>query len=906
MKDNFIRIISDGLTSLVTRIQNRSRVRTHDKIVEYVNFIKQFLNCLRHLDLEILNEGRISLPAIDLGDKSQRLCFQITTATSATKIKSILDQFSKHKTSAEYDQIFILILGKKPIKYPTDKSSSIVFDPSRHVVDVADLIKEASVLDVSRLKQLAQIVEVAGLLIPEKTDKRPHNLPYYVVGETSKSTNLFLVEIRDSFNSGTATVIHGPAGVGKTRAAVEYASRHADSYSARLFVTADTPKALERNLSALCHADILNLPVQHEEDLAVQFAAVVEWLQSYSDWLLIIDDVNSEEVASAINTLVTKLSAGHVIITSSLGDWADHITSLNLDDLIEDVPAMRMPGTGQTEGRAMQDQASGKDSMGRVGMISALGEFISSMQSIPPLSVTIEAPWGEGKSSALVQLRNYLKKNQRGRTVWFNPWRYTEPEALWLGFLAEFSEQMQEDHGFWKRLWIQRKYMHAIHGKWILTKCFFLIMTFPAASYLLRYWLTSQLPSTHDSWVRWFIDIGVFLAAWGPMIFVALKLWLSFRKPVRTFVEEMKTYLKKPDYAANRSSSERLHREFRAWLHACLKDNERVYVFIDDLDRCPGARAAELLEWLQLMMSNTGDDVGKSFPVVVVSGLDREKVAAAIAMRHADVLPILVPAETSREKAETAIAWGYEYLEKFVDLPVRLPLGSSELLEVYLQDLAPGAFLAEKHKMEHDLKRRRQSQAARSSRFRASKDVQTGNQEEPFKPLLDEPPSVSAQEDGLEDAGIPNLLRAAAVWLNYSPRRMKHFLNLLRLRWAIRRKMPKDRMTLQLTARLVLLETARPTLFRALADKRSVRATVFDQMDEESDGVFRNDGRWNTSSNFQLFAADRGWLERYGSEVLVYNWDDILHEGPSMRSDNSGLSPLTLEALNALIDGMPM
>jgi hypothetical protein len=40
--------------------------------------------------------------------------------------------------------------------------------------------------------------------------------------------------------------------VGKTRLAVEYAHRHAEEYSALLFVVADSPEALRRNLACPC------------------------------------------------------------------------------------------------------------------------------------------------------------------------------------------------------------------------------------------------------------------------------------------------------------------------------------------------------------------------------------------------------------------------------------------------------------------------------------------------------------------------------------------------------------------------------------------------------------------------------------------------------------------------------
>ena len=48
----------------------------------------------------------------------------------------------------------------------------------------------------------------------------------------------------------TSKALYGLGGIGKTRAAVEYAWAHRDEYTALLFVVAETPEALRRNLAA--------------------------------------------------------------------------------------------------------------------------------------------------------------------------------------------------------------------------------------------------------------------------------------------------------------------------------------------------------------------------------------------------------------------------------------------------------------------------------------------------------------------------------------------------------------------------------------------------------------------------------------------------------------------------------
>jgi len=77
MRDDLIRTVTDGLKWLVHKLDGRSVARLYDLHVVSEDFVKNFLNGLRGLNLENLNEGGVNYPAVDLGDKFQRLCFQV-------------------------------------------------------------------------------------------------------------------------------------------------------------------------------------------------------------------------------------------------------------------------------------------------------------------------------------------------------------------------------------------------------------------------------------------------------------------------------------------------------------------------------------------------------------------------------------------------------------------------------------------------------------------------------------------------------------------------------------------------------------------------------------------------------------------------------------------------------------
>ena len=101
--------------------------------------------------------------------------------------------------------------------------------------------------------------------------------------------------------------IHGLGGVGKTRLAVEYAWRYQADYTALLFVFADMPANLRRNLAAL--TEPLRLPQQEAQEEDVRVAAVLRRLGDKNGWLLILDNVDTDAVAQAVEPLLPRLQA---------------------------------------------------------------------------------------------------------------------------------------------------------------------------------------------------------------------------------------------------------------------------------------------------------------------------------------------------------------------------------------------------------------------------------------------------------------------------------------------------------------------------------------------------------------------------------------------------------------------
>jgi len=125
---------------------------------------------------------------------------------------------------------------------------------------------------------------------------------------------------------------------------------------------------------------------------------------------------------------------------------------------------------------SVHDQATDRDELGFEPYVLALARFLTNQYTDPPMAVSIEGDWGSGKTSFMKQLELAILNMERQQheflsthegqsrrrpdylrreplTVWFNPWRHDQDEAVWAAFAQTFIRDLRAQRSTLRRWW---------------------------------------------------------------------------------------------------------------------------------------------------------------------------------------------------------------------------------------------------------------------------------------------------------------------------------------------------------------------------------------------------------------------------------------------------------------------
>jgi len=169
-----LKTISNQFAIWEVRIQNLTSLNLYDANLFSETSICNILNAIFNYKLKNVNLLVQNHPAIDLADDYNKIAVQVTSSKTKAKIQATIDKFFNNELEKKYDEILIIILGKKQKSYSNiNVKKEFAFDKDRHILDFKDLLKFISLLPTRRIEKIANLLEQENL--PQKTKQTKSN-----------------------------------------------------------------------------------------------------------------------------------------------------------------------------------------------------------------------------------------------------------------------------------------------------------------------------------------------------------------------------------------------------------------------------------------------------------------------------------------------------------------------------------------------------------------------------------------------------------------------------------------------------------------------------------------------------------------------------------------------------------
>lgn len=158
-RETELKHISNEFSIWEVKLRNLSSMSLYDAHHLSEDSICQLLNIIFNYKLKNLNSLKMNYPAIDLGDEFNSVCIQVTSTKTTKKIQETITKFLEKELDVTYDELFIIVLGKKQKRYTALKvPDTFTFNPESHILDFEDLLKQIKTFPVNKLLTISNLL----------------------------------------------------------------------------------------------------------------------------------------------------------------------------------------------------------------------------------------------------------------------------------------------------------------------------------------------------------------------------------------------------------------------------------------------------------------------------------------------------------------------------------------------------------------------------------------------------------------------------------------------------------------------------------------------------------------------------------------------------------------------------
>ena len=248
--------------------------------------------------------------------------------------------------------------------------------------------------------------------------------------------------------------------------------------------------------------------------------------------------------------------------------------------------------------------------------------------------VGILGPWGRGKTYFFAQVEKQLEREQY-KVVKFSAWKYQRTPAIW----AYLYETIYNSCNGWQKIKFWLKDTPSAVWKPLLIACV-LIGVLCGIGALLGSCDVLQKAATY---LR---NLGIPATVLGFTVYMCDKV----KKIQPTAFKLIERYTHRKSYESYLGIQNEIERDLARLLNVCVNErkNERLLLYIDDVDRCTPAMMIEVVESLRTVLES--EEIRRK--LIVVCSVDAEKLKMGYKNAYKDVCPEEKSDELAREQLD--------------------------------------------------------------------------------------------------------------------------------------------------------------------------------------------------------------------------------------------------------------
>lgn len=494
---------------------------------------------------------------------------------------------------------------------------------------------------------------------------------------------------------------------------------------------------------------------------------------------------------------------------------------------IEELAPELENGPLQVAVRALADSPSKVDLLNFKDYAEAIADFVKSEKTEKPLTIAIDAAWGEGKTTLMRMIQDQLvtyNDDKRGirtlPTVWFNAWKYDNEESLWAALTIEILDQVRSHFNILERasLWVKlnlRRFNWDEFTKRILKSLanIFGLVLIGAIVFFIALSLLGTSSQDSIEKLKQYVRVVGILGLIATIYSSGKEARNLFAGPFDLNITE---YIEQPDYKEKVGFLSQFEKDFKEVINCITHDGKwPLVVFIDDLDRCAPPKPAEIIEAINILLD--------ADHCVFILGMDTQSVARSIEAKYKDLEKY-----NYEEKDVDELSLGQHFLEKIIQIHFRIPRSDEGTIKSFVEsnlrqivdrpstDSSLQVVLEVGHLIEAELRDGKLIEEA----------IDEVEQLDPkiSKDVLDEAKRAVYAKSFDDSEDVKVAIIQAMPYLEHNPRKIKRFINNFRLLSLItnrRRLLERGSINLNLLATGLVISTRWPEIINVITGNPS-------------------------------------------------------------------------------------